>query len=95
MMMYEVYIVYVFTGHGETTITSLGRTMSLFPVSPRYAKMLALAHQQRLLEYVIAVVSACSVQEVFMESGSAGSTGGSGPEQQAKVKGEMTATAAK
>jgi len=41
--------------------------MALFPVAPRYARMLALAHQKDLLEYIIAIVSACSVQELFVE----------------------------
>lgn len=41
--------------------------MACFPVSPRYAKMLSLGHQQGLLPYVVAVVAALSVQEVFVE----------------------------
>ena len=41
--------------------------MACFPVSPRYAKMLALGHQHDLLPYVVAVVSALSVQEIFVE----------------------------
>lgn len=41
--------------------------MSMFPVAPRYAKMLSMAHQKGLLEYVIAIVASCSVQELFME----------------------------
>lgn len=48
-------------------ITPLGRAMACFPVSPRFAKMLSLGHQQGLLPYVIAVVAALSVQEVFVE----------------------------
>lgn len=48
-------------------ITPLGRAMACFPVSPRYAKMLSLGHQQGLLPYVVAVVAALSVQEVFVE----------------------------
>ena len=49
------------------SITPLGKAMACFPVSPRYAKMLALAHQHNLLPYVVAVVSALSVQELFVE----------------------------
>lgn len=48
-------------------ITPLGRAMACFPVSPRYAKMLSLGHQQGLLPYVVAAVAALSVQEVFVE----------------------------
>jgi len=50
-----------------STITALGRAMACFPVSPRYAKMLALGHQRGLLPYVIAIVAALSVQELFEE----------------------------
>ncbi|XP_053375009.1 probable ATP-dependent RNA helicase DHX37 isoform X2 [Mercenaria mercenaria] len=50
-----------------TTITPLGRAMACFPVSPRYSKMLAMGHQQNLLPYVVVIVSALSVQELFME----------------------------
>ncbi|KAL4223808.1 ATP-dependent RNA helicase dhx37 [Mactra antiquata] len=50
-----------------TTITPTGRAMACFPVSPRYAKMLAMGHQQNLLPYVVAIVSALSVQEMFIE----------------------------
>ncbi|XP_052798747.1 probable ATP-dependent RNA helicase DHX37 [Mya arenaria] len=50
-----------------TTITPLGRAMACFPVSPRYAKMLSLGHQHGLLPYVVAIVAALSVQELFVE----------------------------
>uniref|UniRef100_A0A3B5KYJ8 RNA helicase n=1 Tax=Xiphophorus couchianus TaxID=32473 RepID=A0A3B5KYJ8_9TELE len=46
-------------------ITSLGRAMASFPVAPRYAKMLALGKQQDCLPYIIAVVSAMTVREIF------------------------------
>ncbi|KAK3084248.1 hypothetical protein FSP39_010668 [Pinctada imbricata] len=48
-------------------ITPLGKAMANFPVSPHYAKMLALGHQHDLLPYVVAIVSALSVQELFIE----------------------------
>ncbi|XP_063395987.1 probable ATP-dependent RNA helicase DHX37 [Mytilus trossulus] len=50
-----------------TKITPLGKVMACFPVSPRYAKMLALGHQHDLLSYVVAIVAGLSVQEVFIE----------------------------
>ena len=53
------------------SITPLGRTMAQFPVAPRYAKMLALGGQQGCMPYIIALVSALSVKEVF-EGGGAG-----------------------
>lgn len=46
-------------------ITALGRAMASFPVAPRYAKMLALGKQQDCLPYIIAVVSAMTVREIF------------------------------
>ena len=50
------------------SITALGRTMSQFPVAPRYAKMLALGGQHGCLPYVIALVACLSVKEIFAES---------------------------
>lgn len=47
----------------EARITPLGRTMALFPVSPAYAKMLALGHQHNLMPYVVCLVAALSVRE--------------------------------
>ncbi|XP_034450852.1 probable ATP-dependent RNA helicase DHX37 [Hippoglossus hippoglossus] len=49
----------------SSPITPLGRAMASFPVSPRYAKMLALGKQQDCLPYVIAVVAAMTVREIF------------------------------
>lgn len=46
-------------------ITPLGKAMASFPVAPRYAKMLALGKQQDCLPYVIAVVAAMTVREIF------------------------------
>ncbi|XP_070821081.1 probable ATP-dependent RNA helicase DHX37 [Chaetodon trifascialis] len=46
-------------------ITPLGRAMASFPVAPRYAKMLSLGKQQDCLPYVIAVVAAMTVREIF------------------------------
>ncbi|KAM9742943.1 putative ATP-dependent RNA helicase DHX37 [Menidia menidia] len=46
-------------------VTPLGRAMASFPVAPRYAKMLALGKQQDCLPYVIAMVAAMTVREIF------------------------------
>ncbi|KAK7934439.1 hypothetical protein WMY93_005335 [Mugilogobius chulae] len=46
-------------------ITPLGRAMASFPVAPRYAKMLALGKQQDCLPYIISVVAAMTVREIF------------------------------
>ncbi|KAJ3011316.1 ATP-dependent RNA helicase dhx37 [Thoreauomyces humboldtii] len=49
-------------------ITELGRVMSKFPVSPRYAKMVIVAASQpgNILAYVIAIVSGLSVGDPFI-----------------------------
>ena len=47
-------------------ITDVGRAMSLFPLSPRYARMLVGGRQHGTLPYVIAVVSALSVGDPFL-----------------------------
>ncbi len=49
-------------------ITPLGRTISMFPVAPRYGKMLALSHQHNLTEHTITMVAALSMQEVLLEN---------------------------
>lgn len=47
-------------------ITDLGRAMSMFPLAPRYSKMLVAGHQHGCLPYVIAIVSALSVGDPFL-----------------------------
>lgn len=47
-------------------ITELGRTMSLFPLSPRFAKMLIVGNQNGCLDYLVAIVSGLSVGDPFI-----------------------------
>lgn len=47
-------------------ITNLGRTMALFPLSPRFSRMLAAGQQHQSLPYVIAIVSVMSVGDPFL-----------------------------
>lgn len=47
-------------------ITDLGRLMSLFPVSPRFSKMLVAARKNEALPYVIAIVASLSVGNPFL-----------------------------
>lgn len=47
-------------------ITSLGKAMALFPVSPRFSKMLVAGRQHGTLPYVIAIVAALSVGNPFL-----------------------------
>ena len=46
-------------------VSELGRVLSLLPVAPRYGRMIALGHQGGCLGYVIAVVAALTVQQLF------------------------------
>lgn len=50
----------------RSSITPLGRIMSTFPVNPRYSKMLCLSTQSDLLPFTIAIISALTVQEIFL-----------------------------
>ena len=43
--------------------------MAQFPIAPRYAKMLALGRQHGCLPYIIVIVAALSVREIFAETG--------------------------
>ena len=49
------------------TVTELGKTMAFFPLSPRYAKILIVGNQLQCLPYVIAIVSALSVGDPFLD----------------------------
>ncbi|KAF9077697.1 P-loop containing nucleoside triphosphate hydrolase protein [Rhodocollybia butyracea] len=50
----------------EAQITELGKTMSLFPLSPRFSRMLVSGQQHKCLPYVVAIVSALSVGDPFL-----------------------------
>lgn len=47
-------------------ITSMGKKMSLFPLSPRFSKILLIANQQGCLPYIIALVSGLTVGDPFL-----------------------------
>lgn len=53
-------------------ITEVGRAMSKLPLSPRFAKMLVVGNQMECLPYVVAVVSALSVGDPFLNEHEAG-----------------------
>ncbi|KAF3925907.1 hypothetical protein ABW20_dc0105178 [Dactylellina cionopaga] len=50
--------------HGR--VTNLGITMNYFPVAPRFGRILAVGHQYNCMPYVISVVAALSVGELFV-----------------------------
>ncbi|KAL7285666.1 hypothetical protein ACG7TL_000771 [Trametes sanguinea] len=54
------------------SITDVGRTMSLFPLSPRFSRMLVSGRQHGCLPYVITIVSALSVGDPFLREESLG-----------------------
>ncbi|KAK6534695.1 putative ATP-dependent RNA helicase DHR1 [Arthrobotrys megalospora] len=47
-------------------ITNLGVTMNYFPVAPRFGRILAAGHQYNCMPYVITLVAALSVGELFV-----------------------------
>ncbi|EYC00029.1 hypothetical protein Y032_0118g734 [Ancylostoma ceylanicum] len=50
-------------GRTEARITPLGRTLSVFPLAPAYAKVIAMANQHDLMPYAILLIAALSVRE--------------------------------
>jgi ATP-dependent RNA helicase DHX37/DHR1 len=48
------------------TVTDIGRTMALFPLSPRFSKMLVSSRRHGCLPYAIAIVSGMSVGDPFL-----------------------------
>ncbi|RBQ85711.1 hypothetical protein VDGD_08371 [Verticillium dahliae] len=50
----------------EGQVTRIGSTMSIFPLSPRFARILLVGHQHDCLQYTIALVAALSAAEVFI-----------------------------
>ena len=51
---------------GQAEITEIGRAMSLFPLSPRFSRMLVSGRQHGCLPYVVTMVSALSVGDPFL-----------------------------
>ena len=48
------------------SVTALGRDLSTYPVSPRFAKILAIGHQHDSIYHITAMVAALAVPELFM-----------------------------
>lgn len=48
-------------------VSETGHHLTLYPLSPRYGKMLQIGHQHGCMPYVIALVSALSVSELFIQ----------------------------
>ena len=54
------------SGLMEGQISELGKAMALFPLSPRFSRMLVSGQQHGCLPYVISIVSAMSVGDPFI-----------------------------
>lgn len=52
------------SGHGK--ITPIGRDLSIYPLSPRFSKILLIGHQQNCVLYTIAMVAALAVPDLFI-----------------------------
>ncbi|ODH45349.1 hypothetical protein ACO22_00073 [Paracoccidioides brasiliensis] len=48
-------------------VTETGRHLSLYPLSPRFGKMLQIGHQHGCIPYVVAMVSALAVSDLFIQ----------------------------
>ncbi|PGH09928.1 hypothetical protein AJ79_05544 [Helicocarpus griseus UAMH5409] len=48
-------------------VTETGRHLSLYPLSPRFGKMLQIGHQHGCMPYVVAMVSALAVSDLFIQ----------------------------
>lgn len=58
----EVLTTGTFGGH----ITNLGKSMSLFPLAPRFSRMLVAGRQHGCLPYIVSIVAALSVGDPFL-----------------------------
>ncbi|KAK9365097.1 P-loop containing nucleoside triphosphate hydrolase protein [Lipomyces kononenkoae] len=66
LVMAEKLLHYLAAINRDSRLTDLGRTMSIFPLAPRFAKMLVIGHQFDCLQYVIAIVAGLSVGDPFL-----------------------------
>ncbi|KAL2372604.1 adenosinetriphosphatase [Blastomyces gilchristii SLH14081] len=48
-------------------VTDTGRHLSLYPLSPRFGKMLQIGHQHGCMPYAVALVSALAVSDLFVQ----------------------------
>lgn len=69
----------------DYTITKLGRSMALFPLSPRFSRMLVSGQQGGCLPYVIVLVSALSVGDPFLREELIGNSGAENYDEEADI----------
>ena len=51
----------------EGEITPIGRELSIYPLSPRFSKMLLIGHQHGCMPYTVALVAALAVSDLFIQ----------------------------
>ena len=62
----ERLLSYIGAVSSEGKITSIGRELSLYPLSPRFSKILLIGHQHGCMPYAIAMVAALAVQDLLI-----------------------------
>ncbi|TLD24280.1 hypothetical protein PspLS_06671 [Pyricularia sp. CBS 133598] len=62
----EKLLKYISAVSEEGRVTQVGYTMSIFPLSPRFSRILLLGHQHDCLHYTITLVAALSAAEIFI-----------------------------
>ncbi|KAJ9088341.1 putative ATP-dependent RNA helicase DHR1 [Entomophthora muscae] len=63
----EKHLTYLGAVNDEGLISPVGKLMAMFPVAPRYGKMMAIGQQHNCMPYVIALVAALSVGDPFLK----------------------------
>ena len=80
-------------GNGE--ITEVGKAMSLFPLSPRYSRMLVSGRQHGCMPYLVTVVAALSVGDPFIREENIEENRSDGEDQEDDVVTHLTSEAAR
>ncbi|KAG5981623.1 hypothetical protein E4U55_002735 [Claviceps digitariae] len=62
----EKLLTYLSALSSSGQVTQIGKTMSVFPLSPRFARILLVGHLHDCLPYTIALVAGLSAAEVFL-----------------------------
>ena len=62
----EKLLTYLSALSTDGQVTQIGKTMSVFPLSPRFARILLVGHLHDCLPYTIALVAGLSAAEVFL-----------------------------
>ncbi|ROW09105.1 hypothetical protein VPNG_05724 [Cytospora leucostoma] len=62
----ERLLTYLSAINDSGQVTQIGKTMSIFPLSPRFARILLVGHQYECMQYTIALIAGLSAAEVFL-----------------------------